>query len=93
MEENYGKEYAAWLPTIRVKGMERPAIKLIDEETGELVYARRLSKPVIRPGVFSPGSYTVEIGEEGTGSYKILRNVSTVSGNDSTILEVVLDEF
>ncbi|HET6882210.1 MAG TPA: alkaline phosphatase D family protein [Pirellulales bacterium] len=77
--DNDGRRPVAWLPTLEVKGMAQPVVK-IDDESGELVYALRIAGNEFRPGVFATGSYQVSVGEPGTSRFRTLR-LSTVEGN------------
>ena len=86
-EDNYSRKAVAWLPTLEMTGTTLPpVIKIIDESTGELVYAIRAKGNTFRPKVFAKGVYKIEAGEPGTDQWKMLSNVSSVNeGNTSTI--------
>jgi alkaline phosphatase D len=88
--DNYNRTPAAWLPTLRIKGMERPVLEVIREDTGELVYARRLATAELRPPVFAQGRYTVRIGEPGTTRVRILKGLSATQKPGETVLSVDL---
>ncbi|HID75538.1 MAG TPA: hypothetical protein EYP56_06015 [Planctomycetaceae bacterium] len=62
--DNYGRRAAAWLPTLRVSGMEDPVVQVIDEEKGEIVYTLRIKGRTFRPKVFHKGTYTVKVGDQ-----------------------------
>ncbi len=85
--ENYGRRPAAWLPTLRVEADFLPVLHVIEDASGELVYALRLPGPEFRPPVFAPGSYTLRIGEPGTERLLVLDGV--VAGDDSAAPLVV----
>ena len=59
--ENYGRAAVAHLPNLKVRGARNPVIKVIDEATGEWVYALRIRGNTFQPKVFKKGTYTVEI--------------------------------
>lgn len=62
-EDNYGRNAAAWLPTLNITGADEPVIQVIEEATGETLYTIRANGPQFRPKVFAPGAYTINIGE------------------------------
>ena len=37
MYDNYGREAAAWLPTLRVTGMRNPVVGVVSEADGEVL--------------------------------------------------------
>ena len=65
MEDNYGREAVAYLPTIEVTGMTDPVVQVVNEASGEIVYTLRIDGNSYRPKVFAAGMYTVRVGEEG----------------------------
>jgi len=83
--DNYGREAEAYLPTIEVSGLPAPVIRVIDQGSGEVVYALRLAGPSFRPGVFHAGRYTVEVGEPGTERWKRLEDLEAAADERSTI--------
>ena len=64
-KDNYARKAKAHLPLLRIEGMKKPVLRIFDG-TGTLVYAYRLTNEEVKPHVFAPGLYTVEIGEPGT---------------------------
>jgi hypothetical protein len=42
----------------------------MDEISGEIIYTLRIASFEYQPGVFEKGTYTVAVGEPGTGSMK-----------------------
>jgi len=61
--DNYGRKPLAYLPTLEIKGTTNPVVEIVDEETGDWVYALRINGTRFRPKVFQVGSYTIEVGE------------------------------
>ena len=82
--DNYGRKAVAHLPILKVKGAKNPVIKVVDEATGDWVYALRINGDTFQPKVFKKGSYTVEVdGKPVTGlKAEIL--------NDPKVVEVQL---
>ena len=87
-EDNYGRKAVAYLPTIKVHGMNDPVVQVIDEENGEIVYTLRIKGKSYRPKVFKSGTYTVKVGEPESGKMKTLRKVQSVGLKDKQTLKV-----
>jgi len=62
--DNYGRKAAAYLPTLKIRGMDDPVVQVIDESNGEIVYTLRINGNEFRPKVFSSGTYTVRVGDQ-----------------------------
>ncbi|MFQ5507147.1 MAG: twin-arginine translocation pathway signal protein, partial [Planctomycetota bacterium] len=73
--DNYGRKRVAWLPELRVEGMQDPVVQVLAQQGGELVYALRIQGKRFKPFVFREGSYTLRIGEPGTERWRTLRNL------------------
>ena len=63
-------------------------MQIVEEATGELVYAVRIKGGTFAPKVFKKGSYTVQVGE-GAGR-NTLKGVKTVAERDAGELRVSL---
>jgi len=63
-QDNYGRAAMAWLPTLKVSGMNDPVVKVIDETYDQWVYSIRIRGNEFQPKVFRDGSYTVVVGEQ-----------------------------
>jgi hypothetical protein len=87
--DNYGREAAAWLPTLNVSGMQNPVVQVIDSG-GEVVYTLRINGTSFRPKVFTPGAYTIKVGEPGTGRMKTLDRIESLAPDQSKTIEVSL---
>jgi hypothetical protein len=90
MQDNYGREPEGYLPTIEVKGMKDPVVQVIHEGRDEIVYTRRLKGTSFRPGVFSPGAYTVRVGSQADNNMKSLTGLSPVAPGEEKTVEVSL---
>ena len=76
MEENYGRKAAAWLPPLRITGLDRPpVIHVANEITGEIIYTLRIKGNRYQPAVFEEGTYTIQIGEPGTPAMKTISGI------------------
>ena len=78
MEENYGRKAVAWLPEVRVSGLDDPpVIQVTDQESGEIVYTLRIKRNSYQPKVFKEGIYSIKVGEPGTDKMKILTDIKS----------------
>jgi alkaline phosphatase D len=68
--DNYGRRIIAWLPEVVTEGLSDPVIRIISENTGEIVYNMRIRGNSYQPGVFFYGSYTIEAGDPDMGVWK-----------------------
>ena len=87
MLENYARKSAAHLPTLKISGVKNPVLQVIEELTGELVYALRLPGLRWQPHVFAPGNYTVRVSEPESGRAKELTGIAAVADN-KRVLEI-----
>jgi len=76
------------LPTLEFTGIKRPVVKVIDENSGEVIYAVRIKEQSFRPKVFKPGVYTIEVGEPGTDKIKVFTHLSTYGSDEHRTLKV-----
>lgn len=86
--DNYGREAAAWLPTVEVTGGADQVVQIVDEANGEVVYTLRMVGTSFRPKVFRAGSYTVRVGEG--DSRRTYRGVRSEEGDAGGVLRVGL---
>lgn len=56
--------------------MKDPVGQILDEKTGELVYAYRLRGGTARPFVFALGNYTVKAGDPDANRWKTVTGVA-----------------
>jgi PhoD-like phosphatase len=89
--DNYGRKAAAYLPSLKIKGMTDPVVQVVEEPSGEVLYTLRIKGDQFRPKVFARGKYSVNVGEPGTPKFKAITGVDAVEDSDSATLEVVLD--
>ncbi len=86
--DNYARKPRAYLPTLEFTGIKRPVVKVIDENSGEVIYAVRIKEQSFRPKVFKPGVYTIEVGEPGTDKIKVFTHLSTYGSDEHRTLKV-----
>lgn len=88
LEDNFPKKAVAWLPRVRVRGMQNPVIQVVDEETGDHVYTLRIRGTEWRPKVFTrTGSYTLRIGEPGR-DFRTIRGLKPEPAESTQILDL-----
>jgi hypothetical protein len=86
MEDNYGREAVAYLPTFKIVGLTDPIIQVINQVKDEIVYTIRIKGTVWQPKIFATDSiYTVKVGES-SGKMSIVRDVKPLEpGEDKSI--------
>lgn len=89
-EDNYGRRASAYLPSLRIEGMDDPVVQVVDEASGEVVYTLRINGTTFRPKVFKAGTYTVRVGEPGTPKLKVLKGVKSLPPEKSESVTVRL---
>jgi hypothetical protein len=73
--DNYGRRIVAWLPEVVTEGLSNPVIRVISDNTGEVVYTLRISGNAFQPGVFNYGPYTIEAGDPDAGIWQKAENI------------------
>jgi alkaline phosphatase D len=85
-EDNYGRKAVAWLPEIKVNGIKKPVVKIINEATSEMIYAIRLNKNKFTPKVFEKGFYTILVSDPDLGIELRKSNIKAVPKSRKTVL-------
>lgn len=88
--DNYGRKAVAYLPEIKVVGLEDPVIQVINEKTNEIVYTLRILGNSFRPKVFRKGSYTIKVGDP---DQQLMKELNSVFSVDSAIEETLKISF
>jgi phosphodiesterase/alkaline phosphatase D-like protein len=75
-KDNYGRMAYDFLPEIKIDGLENPVLIIINEATGETIYAIRLQGKTFKAKVFDPAiRYIVKVGEPDTGNWQVKKGV------------------
>ncbi len=82
--DNYGRKAVAHLPTLQITGAKDPVVKVIDQATGQWVYALRIQGDSFQPKVFKKGVYTVEV------NGKAFKGIEATKLNDPAVLKIKL---
>jgi len=77
LEDNDGRTPYGWLPDLTFRGLSDPVVQVIDQQSGELVYATRAREGRFRPPVYADGTYTIRVGEPTAdgGGMKTIENL------------------
>ncbi len=89
LEDNYGRQAGAWLPTLKIEGMERPVVQIIDEVSGGIVYTLRIGGNEFRPKVFTRRPHTIVVGEPSEGRVEKLVHVEPTE-DDKAVIKVMV---
>lgn len=87
-QDNYGRKAVAWLPTLKVSGMEDPVVQVIDEATKEILYTLRINGTSFTPKVFSKGTFTVRVGELDTAREQQFKKLPALEQSGAETLRV-----
>ncbi len=71
VDQQYNRKPTGYLAPVKMK-QKNFIVRVWKESSGELVYARRITKDMFRPKVFEMGTYRVEVGEH--GNWKTFKN-------------------
>ena len=88
MEENYGREATAFLPTLLFSGIEDPVVQVIDEQLDEILYTLRIKGTSFTPKVFAQGSYTVRAGNQDTDTMQELTGIRPAQAGSQEQIEI-----
>jgi hypothetical protein len=83
LEDNYGREPVAHLPTLKISGIDRPVVQVINEQSGEIEYTLRIGSKEFRPKVFANVPHTVIVGEPSEN--RVTRITNLKPANDVTL--------
>jgi len=89
-QDNYGRRAVAYLPTLKVSGMEDPVVQVIDQADKQIVYTIRIKGTTFRPKVFKPGKYTIRVGEQGTERFRTITDIESLAPGKRRTLRVKL---
>jgi alkaline phosphatase D len=86
--DNYGRKAAAWLPTLKITGVNDPVVQVIEEATGEALYTLRIKGRQFRPKVFATGKYTVRVSEPETKRMAQATGITAVAESNQSVVEI-----
>lgn len=90
--DNYGRAAKAYLPAIRVYGMQDPVIQVIQESTRKVVYTLRISGTDFQPKVFKMGTYTLKVGDPDLNQIKVFEGLIAGSRDQVEFLDVYFEQ-
>lgn len=85
-EDNFGKSAKAWLPEIKVNGMNNPIVEIIEEKTGQSLYFLSIKGNTFTPKVFDAGSYTIRIKDADSGKIKEKKGIKSSKSPKGTLM-------
>ncbi|MBN1482594.1 alkaline phosphatase D family protein [candidate division KSB1 bacterium] len=86
--DNDGRAAVAYLPTLKIDGLDNPVFELTNEKTGELEYIVRAKGSTFKPKVFSTDAYTLQVGDPDTQVWKKLEGLKPSRDEKKNILEI-----
>ncbi len=89
--DNDGRTPVAWLPKIRFESLVSPVVHVVDEASGEVLYATRVNGREFQPGVFAKGTYTLRYGDPDASGGKLQSRSGLVAGPREEVGELVLE--
>lgn len=72
---NYSGKNLLYLPELIISGSQNPVVKVIESDSGELLYTLRINGSKFRPKVFEDKSYKIEIGDPDSGKWKTITDL------------------
>jgi alkaline phosphatase D len=75
--KNNGRAAVAYLPELKIEGVERPVVQVVDQSSKETVYTLRLTDSAYRPEVYREGKYILRVGDPDLGVWKSFENVKS----------------
>ena len=87
--DNYNRNAFGWLPTVK-SNINAPVVKVLNEKTGELVYAVRIKGKTLDPPVFEAGSYRIEVSNPDKNEFKVLKSLSPAKQKGKSAFNVTL---
>ncbi len=70
-KDNYARKAKAYLPEIKFKNINKPVVKIINEELNELVYSLNINENTFKPKVFDDvATYTIKVGDSDKNIWK-----------------------
>ena len=90
-EQNYGKKAVAYLPELKITGIENPVLQVVDNTAKEIVYTLRIKGNNFTPKVFNAShSYTLKMGASTSNFTKTIKNI--VPTKEASVLTVNFNE-
>ncbi len=86
--DNYKGEIKGYLPTLNMKGIKQPVIKVREAHDNNLVYALRLNSNTFKPFVFKEGKYNVEVLDPDQDKKQELTDLEVMSSGEEKTINV-----
>jgi len=89
MRDNDGRKVVGYLPELKVKGVKKPVIQVIEEGSNEILYTVRAQGQSFQPPVYSTGRHTVKIGVDRPDG-KTLQGLTPAPKNKAGVRSITL---
>jgi hypothetical protein len=84
--DNFGKKAKAYLPTLKINGLENPVVQVIDESNQEILYTLRINGNSFTPKVFKNGLYTIKIGDPDKNISSVKKHIQSEKTSSKNII-------
>jgi phosphodiesterase/alkaline phosphatase D-like protein len=88
--DNYGRRAVGRLPTLEVRGIDRPVVQVVRQEDGEIEYTLRCASASFQPMVFAEGKYTVRVMDPDGGRVREIRDLVASAENPERVQVEIL---
>lgn len=91
LRDNDGRQPKAWLPELNFQGARDPVVKVVEDQSGEVLYVVRVSGERFRPYVFEPDKkYTISVGRDAPATVVARSIAASPQADAPTTLDVRL---
>ncbi|MEE4114598.1 MAG: alkaline phosphatase D family protein [Marinilabiliaceae bacterium] len=74
--DNFGSSEVFYLPEIIISGIDKPVIKVLEAESGALIYSLRIQGNKFRPRVFNNTACNIEVGDPDLNKWELIMNLN-----------------
>ncbi len=86
--DNYKGETKGYLPTLNIKGIKQPVIKIRNADDNSLMYAIRLNTQTFKPFVFQEGKYNIEVLDPDQDKKQEFKDLTILPPDEEKILDI-----
>ncbi|MGC8846461.1 MAG: alkaline phosphatase D family protein [Candidatus Hydrogenedens sp.] len=87
-QDNYKSEIKGYLPTLNIKGLQQPVIKIRKADDNSLIYTLRLNTTTFKPFVFQEGKYNIEILDPDNNKMQEISQVEMLPSGEEKTLDI-----
>lgn len=89
--DNYISDAPYLLPPVIIKGLQDPVVKVIEQETGNMVYSIRINGTSFQPKVYNPGYYTIMVGDPDLDKWKEYKGLRATMNELPDIIRITFN--